>query len=136
MMMKRTSFAALASLMLIFVCSLPAQAESVHCTECGMMVDMNSKFAARIVQGDKTLYFCDIGDLFSYLKRKGAKESPAEVRDYTSGEWINARKAFFVHAENKFKTPMGWGIAAFKEKNRASEFGSTADFDEAAKGLI
>lgn len=133
--MNKTVQAALISLTFIFACFLSAQAETMHCTECGMMVDLNSKFAARSVQGDKTLHFCDIGDLFSYLKRKGTKDSPAEVRDYTSGEWIDARKAVFVRAENKFKTPMGWGIAAFKEKNRAAEFGNAADFDTTAKGL-
>ncbi len=34
-----------------------------------MMVQMDSKFTSKITQGETTLYFCDIGDLFTYLKK-------------------------------------------------------------------
>jgi nitrous oxide reductase accessory protein NosL len=88
-----------------------------------------------MVQGEKTSYFCDIGDLFSYVKRKGAEGASVEVKDFDKNEWIDGRKAFFVKAENKFKTPMGWGIAAFKDKNTASESGTAMDFDAMVKAL-
>jgi nitrous oxide reductase accessory protein NosL len=116
---------------LIAAFSLPVFGETLHCAECGMMVDLNSKFAAKAVQGDTTRYFCDIGDLFAYLNKKGLKDAPAEVRDYTSGAWIDARKAFYVGSGSKFKTPMGWGIAAFKDKESASSSGNPMDFDTA-----
>lgn len=110
-------------------------AETIKCAECGMMVDVNSKFASKIVQADRTLYFCDIGDLFSYLKRTKQNGVKAEVKDYKTGEWIDARAAYYVHAENKFRTPMGWGIASFKDQKDAAEFGAAMDFDSAAKAL-
>lgn len=133
--MKRILCSFLAAFILIAACSLPAFAETVPCTECGMMVDMNSRFTAKIVQGTTTSYFCDIGDLFSYLKRKKPDNISSVVRDYPSGEWIDANTAFFVHSEKKFKTPMGWGYAAFRDKNRAMESGNPLDFNAAMKAL-
>ncbi len=113
----------------------PLFSETVKCSECGMTCDVAAKFTSRIVQGDQTLYFCDIGDLFSYLKRKKSSPARVEVKDFTSGDWIDAYKAFYVHSEKKFKTPMGWSIAAFKDKDKASEFGTAMDFDGTARAL-
>lgn len=110
-------------------------AETIKCTECGMMVDVNSKFASKIVQAEKTLYFCDIGDLFTYLKKAKQNDFKMEVKDYKTGEWIDARTAYYVHAEKKFSTPMGWGIASFKDPNDAAEFGAVMDFNATAKTL-
>jgi len=125
----------LALYILIAAFSLPVFGEMLRCAQCGMMVDINSKFAAKEVQGDTTRYFCDIGDLLVYLNKKGLKDAPTEVRDYVSGAWIDARKAFYVASESKFKTPMGWGIAAFKDKESASLSGSPMDFDTASKKI-
>jgi len=110
-------------------CYLLVSAETIKCTECGMFLDMNSKFTSKIVQGGSTLYFCDIGDLFLYLKRKDMTDVTAQVKDYVTGEWLDAKKAYFVHAEKKFMTPMGWGIAAFKDKTSAAESGTVMDFN-------
>ena len=133
--MKRILYASLAVFICIAACSLPAFAENVRCTECGMMVDMNSRFTAKIVQGDATSYFCDIGDLFSYLKRNKPATIRAAVQDHPSGEWIDANTAYYVHDEKKFKTPMGWGFAAFRDKSRALEAGELMDFACAMKAL-
>jgi len=120
---------------LIWMSLTPALAAETRCTECGMMVQMDSKFTSRITQGETTLYFCDIGDLFSYLKKKNGKEAGAQVKDYTTGEWLDARKAYYVNSGKKFRTPMGWGIAAFKDKNEASKAGNIMDFDGTANAL-
>jgi nitrous oxide reductase accessory protein NosL len=110
-------------------------AEMIKCSECGMTVDVNSKFASKSVQADKTFYFCDIGDMFSYVKRNRQDGFRAVVKDYKTGEWIDAHAAYYVHAEKKFSTPMGWGIASFKDKKNAEEFGAVMDFDATAKAL-
>jgi nitrous oxide reductase accessory protein NosL len=123
------------TLLLMLLLTHPAQAETVKCAECGMACDVAAKFTSRIVQGDQTLYFCDIGDLFSYLKRKKPSASRVEVKDYNTGDWIDAHRAYYVHSEKKFKTPMGWSFAAFKDKDKASEFGAAMDFDGAAGAL-
>ena len=107
----------------------------IKCAECGMTVDVNSKFASKIVQSATILYFCDIGDLFSYLKRTKLSDFTAEVKDYRTDEWIDARTANYVHAEKKFRTPMGWGIASFKNQKDAADFGAVMDFETAVKTL-
>ena len=113
----------------------PAYALDRTCAECGMRVKMDSPFTARIVQGDTTLYFCDIGDLFVYLRKKNPNNARAEVRDFPTGAWVEARKASYVHEENKFRTPMGWGVAAFGDAAKASQSGAAMDFDSMAKKL-
>ncbi|HUH66430.1 MAG TPA: nitrous oxide reductase accessory protein NosL [Syntrophales bacterium] len=120
------------SAIVLFLATVSA-AETIKCAECGMMVDVNSKFASKIVQADRTLYFCDIGDLFSYLKRTKQNGVKAEVKDYKTGEWIDARAAYYVHAEKIFSTPMGWGIASFKDQKDATGFGAAMDFDSMTK---
>ncbi len=123
------------SLFLVFLLAAPSFGEAVKCAECGMTCDVASKFTAKTVQGDQTLYFCDIGDLFTYLNKKNAKDARAEVKDYPTGGWVDARKAYYVHAEKTFRTPMGWGIASFQDKQEASKFGAVMDFDGTAKAV-
>ncbi len=114
---------------------LPSLAADMKCAECGMMVDTGSKFYAWIVQDGNELPFCDIGDLLTYINKKSLSPATARVKDYLSGETIEANKALYVHAEKAFKTPMGWGIAAFKNKQEAAKFGAVMDFPGAAKML-
>jgi len=123
------------TLVLILLILSTAFAADIRCTECGMKVDIASKFSAKTTQGDTTLFFCDIGDLFAYLKKHTANDVRIEVKDFASGAWLDARKAFYVHAEQKFSTPMGWGIAAFINKDDAAKFGIAMDFEATAKAL-
>ncbi len=133
--MRKHLFSALNAGLLIFLCALPAAAEKITCAECGMTSDLASKFTSRIVEGGKALFFCDIGDLFTYLVRKKPQNVRAEVKDYKTGEWLDARQAFYVHAGEKFISPMGWGIAAFKDRKDAAGHGSVMDFDGALKAV-
>jgi copper chaperone NosL len=126
--MKRSAVLFVLSLALsIFFAAAPKGALAANCAECGMMVDLESKFCAKIVQDGKTLLFCDIGDLLTHLNKKSLSPDRALVRDYKTGEWITADKAFYVHADKAFKTPMGWGIAAFKNRDDAAAFGNPLD---------
>jgi nitrous oxide reductase accessory protein NosL len=133
-MIRRLLFAGI-SLALIAMSLTPALAEEIRCTECGMRVMMDSKFTSKISQGETTLFFCDIGDLFTYLKKKKMQEAGAEVRDFATGDWIDARKAYYVNSSKKFRTPMGWGIAAFKNKVEAAKAGNIMDFEGVANAL-
>jgi nitrous oxide reductase accessory protein NosL len=123
------------TLVLILLILSTAFAADIRCAECGMRVDVASKFSARTTQGDTMLFFCDIGDLFAYLKKHNVNDARIEVKDFAGGAWLDARKAFYVRAEQKFSTPMGWGIAAFISRDDAAKFGSAMDFDAAAKAL-
>jgi nitrous oxide reductase accessory protein NosL len=100
-----------------------------------MGADLDSKFTSRIVQPKQTLHFCDIGDLFAFLKANPSAVAEAQVRDYRSGEWISARHAYYVNSARKFQTPMGWGIAAFKNRPDTAEFGNALDFNAMVKSL-
>jgi nitrous oxide reductase accessory protein NosL len=133
--MRSFSKMVLPILAFVLFCSLSASAEIVSCAQCGMGADLNAKFTSRIVQLKQTLHFCDIGDLFAYLKSNPAAAAEAQVKDYRSGAWISAQQAFYVQSAKKFQTPMGWGIAAFKDKPETAEFGDTLDFNALVKSL-
>jgi len=122
-------------LVLVVFCSLSASAEMVSCAQCGMGADLSSKFTSRVVQAKQTLHFCDIGDLFAFLKTNPAAAADAQVRDFKTNDWINAQQAFYVNSTKKFQTPMGWGIAAFKNKPEIAEFGNALDFNGMMKSL-
>jgi copper chaperone NosL len=105
----------------------------VACAECGMKVKADNRFTSRVVQTGTTSYFCDMGDLVAYLERTRTKDYLAATHDFTSGEWIAVDKAFFVVDKKTFVTPMGWGIAAFRERAQAT--GTPLDFEALRKAL-
>lgn len=110
-------------------------ADKPKCAECGMMVDEDSRFSARIVDAKSTLHFCDIGDLLIYLKDKKHPMAGAQVKDYPSGEWLDASKALYVHAPKRFTTPMGWSVAAFRDRDKASSYGAPQDLTATTAAL-
>ena len=105
----------------------------VKCAECGMSAKVDNRFTSRIVQGGSTLYFCDMGDLAAFVERTHPKEYAASTHDFKSGEWIDVNKAFFVIDKKMFSTPMGWGVAAFRD--RAEATGAPLDFEALCKAL-
>ncbi len=112
----------------------PAAPENVvRCAECGMNAEVAGRFTARIVQGGSTRYFCDIGDLAAFIERTKPEEYTASVHDVLSGEWIDARKSFYVIDKKRYSTPMGWGVAAFGD--RALATGAPVDFEALRKAL-
>jgi nitrous oxide reductase accessory protein NosL len=111
--------------------------EGPKCAECGMKVDMQSRYSARALTKDgKAVYFCDIGDMIHHLMvRKKIEVSEVYVRDFKTGEEIDARKAFYV-SSGKFSTPMSWSIAAFRDESEAKMHGNKVKgFDEAVSVL-
>jgi nitrous oxide reductase accessory protein NosL len=125
------------SITLVLLLSLSSLllAQMNKCAECGMMVDEKSPFSAKIVQKDRTLSFCDIGDMLIHVKTKNIRSENAQVRDFKSGEWIDGAKAWYVSSAKHFTSPMGWNIAAFRNKNEAEKFGAPLDLDNAMKAL-
>lgn len=107
--------------------SWAAAADKPTCAECGMTVNETSLFSAKIVETKTTLHFCDIGDLLIFLKDKKRPVSGAKVKDYISGEWIDAASALYVHAPKHFSTPMSWNVAAFRNRDNALTYGTPQD---------
>ena len=134
-----TSFAMFLVLAVVFPGFLYSQPvpvpQGAKCVECGMTVDQNSKFAGEVITRDnKNLFFCDIGDMLLHFRANREKMKDIYVRDYTTGEWVDGRKAFYVLNKN-LKTPMSWSIAAFIEESAAKKWGNPVDFDGAFKLL-
>ncbi len=134
----RHAYVAVAVLALL--CALPLQsvadgAEKQRCAHCGMLVDDTSPFSARMVLENKTLWFCDIGDMALYLREKKGDPAQAQVKDYPSGAWIPAAQAFYVSSPKKFRTPMGWGLAAFRDRSEASASGDVDDLASILKRI-
>jgi len=112
-----------------------AAAQHLKCAECGMLVDAAAPFTAKIISDDTTLYFCDIGDLLIYLRERKPGPAHAWVKDYLSGEWIEAVKANYVREPMRFITPMGWGVASFRVRKEAADFGEPADITTITRRL-
>jgi len=112
----------------------PAEAENVvKCAECGMSARVVNRFTSRLVQGAGTSYFCDIGDLAAFIERTHPKDYAAAVHDFTSGDWLDTGKAFFVIDKKTYLTPMGWGIAAFRDRGGVT--GAPLNFEALRKAL-
>ncbi len=131
--MKRISFAAVALPVVLAVVVFAS--DTIKCAECGMQSELASKFTSRTIEGGKDVYFCDIGDLLTYLNKKKQPGIRAEVKDHVTGAWIDAGKAVFVQNGKTFNSPMGWGIAAFKDRKDASAAGTPLNLADALKAV-
>jgi copper chaperone NosL len=89
-------------------------------SEMGMfVVDPRYTVAALPAETNKWLLFDDIGELFKYREAHASDEFQVMwVNDYQSEEWLEAEHAWYVESR-ELNTPMGWGIAAFREKSAA-----------------
>ncbi len=124
-------------LALLSALTLPALGDGnkLRCTRCNMPVDEASPFSARISTEGRTLWFCDIGDMVLYIREKKIDPVKAEVKDFPSGAWLAASQAFYVSDPKKFRTPMGWGLAAFQKKEAASGYGDVDDLASILKRI-
>ncbi len=134
-MTRRWVVAIVVVLLVVYSLTAGAAGEKLRCAHCGMILEESSPFSARIDAQDKTLWFCDIGDMVLYINEKKADPSLAQVKDYPTGAWIAASKAFYVSSPKKFRTPMGWGLAAFRNRADASGSGEVDDLASILKRI-
>ena len=113
-----------------------ADPASFTCAACGMKAETAARFSARLTSGGATQYFCDIGDLVWYLGRSQPKDFAAAVHDHPSGAWIDARAAFYAIDKKAYATPMGWGVAAFRDRAAAGQAGRAVLDFEALRGAL
>jgi copper chaperone NosL len=103
--------------------------KSAACAVCSMKVTESSKtFTAYLpnVKGMGPSHFCDIGCAVQSRNNECATrqmvfDGNAVVYDYLSGETVPVEKAFFAF-KSTLRTPMGYGIVAFKNKAEAEKF--------------
>lgn len=92
------------------------------CSFCKMAIS-ERQYAAQFLNRDGDAFkFDDIGCLASQLKTKHSRDDIAAIfaTDYDARQWIKAEQSYFVQSE-EFKTPMGGGIVAFKDRSKAEE---------------
>ena len=111
----------------------PEPGGAFSCAECGMSGEIAARFTARLVDSGATRWFCDIGDLVAFIERTHPKEFAAAVRDFPSGEWVDATAAFYLVDKKIYATPMGWGVAAFRDRTAAA--GVPLTWDALGKAL-
>ena len=91
------------------------------CARCGMLVS-EARFASGYVEaGGKSVLFDDLGELLAAAARDPALSKAAFVPDVEDAKLVRAESAFFVRAPS-LATPMGTGVAAFKDRARAEAF--------------
>lgn len=91
------------------------------CERCKMIISEKSYSAEYILLDGEARKFDDIGCMIHFHngeEGKGDKILAQYVRDYDTGNWIDATKAYFVWSKDII-TPMGHGLAAFRDEESA-----------------
>jgi copper chaperone NosL len=99
------------------------------CAQCNMKVADNEKKVSAYLPNIKGMgpsHYCDIGCAVQSRNNECATrqmvfDGNAVVYDLFTGEAVPAEKAFFAF-KSSFRTPMGYGIVAFKDKAEAEKF--------------
>lgn len=118
------------------------EAKKVHwdrdmCERCKMVLS-DRKFSAQVIhpQNAKKYPFDDIGCVILWFKEDKISWIDTAiiwVNDAKSGEWIDARKAFYS-VENI--TPMAYGFGAHLKKEDIQVGQEVIDFEEVTKRVI
>jgi len=97
------------------------------CKECGMIISEARFAAAYYTQDGDARRFDDIGGMLSHHAEHQEDVARFWVHDYETEEWIPAGEAVYVSG-NELHTPMGFGVVAFSNPQRAQDFaaGSSA----------
>jgi len=101
------------------------------CARCAMVVsDRRNTVQVKNPQDSKTYMFDDIGCMvlwFDEEKIPWADKAVIWITDVDTGEWIDARKAFY---DTENITPMAYGFSAHKKLENIEPTQEVIDFDE------
>lgn len=119
------SLALLGCLFLALACGPPMIAPAAinpedMCAQCRMAISEKQYAAQFITRDGEAFKFDDIGCMRDYLEKKQDRAQVAAhfVADYETREWLEARAAHYVRAE-ELATPMSGHIVAFGAPDRA-----------------
>ena len=102
-----------------------------RCDLCNMLVPNDMNATQLILNDGRALKFDDIGCLYEWVEEHGLDDVNVRyVRDYYTFDWIQIEKATFVY-DKDFRTPMAYGVYAFKSKDEAESF-----IEEEGKGKL
>ncbi|MEA3373385.1 MAG: hypothetical protein U9Q62_06800 [Campylobacterota bacterium] len=107
------------------------------CERCKMVVS-DRKHTVQVInpQNGRSYMYDDIGCTVLWFieeKIEWADEAVIWITDTKTGEWINARTAFY---DTMNITPMAYGISAHKDRSSIKEGEEIIDFDEVKKRVI
>jgi hypothetical protein len=111
--------------------------DRVACERCRMVLS-DRKFSAQIRGGkyNKVFAFDDIGCALLWLDTQTWKNEPNVeiwVNDYKTGEWINAKTAFYT---KDITTPMDYGLGAMKKLPANADKTKFIDFNSAKYSIF
>lgn len=96
------------------------------CERCKMIISEEEFSSQYLLQDGEARKFDDLGCMLHYVSHGEPGEvergdvKTYYVKDYSSGEWIDGRSAYYIWSES-INTPMGYGIIAFKDRDSAIE---------------
>ena len=104
------------------------------CARCVMVVsDRHNTTQVINPNNGKKYMFDDIGCMVLWFDDEHIKwkdEAIIWITDVTTGEWINARKAYY---DTNNITPMAYGFSAHKSKDTIKKDQEIVDFNEVVK---
>jgi nitrous oxide reductase accessory protein NosL len=94
---------------------------NVDISEMGMAVVDPRYTAAALPEGeDEWILFDDNGELLKFLQNN--PDMPFDViwvHDYNDESWVRAEDAWYLESPELTTSPMGWGVATFKDEGSA-----------------
>lgn len=126
---------------------IPAHA---RCPVCGMYPARNPRWAAQTVFKDGAAHFFDSpADLFAFLQKVDRHDkhyslddvAVSFISDFETGQWIEAKNAFFVHGSSVVGPMRDADLPAFTSRNAAGALahnrgGKVLTFAEVTPELI
>ena len=111
-----------------------------ECARCGMIVNEQRFASGYISEQGQNVVFDDMGEFFKDIRPAVDNYPRLYVQDMYGGGWVRATNAFYVRAPG-LATPMGSGVVAFKDKEKAAQFAAgrnvkeVYDFESALKAF-
>jgi copper chaperone NosL len=90
------------------------------CERCLMIINEARFAAAYVTDAGEIRRFDDIGGMVAYIDEISEDVAVFWVHDFDTEEWLKAEEAFYV--ESQQQTPMGFGVIAFTEQQRADQW--------------
>ncbi|MDD2789459.1 MAG: hypothetical protein PHU40_02210 [Sulfurimonas sp.] len=107
------------------------------CARCVMVVsDRHNTVQVKNPQNAKVYMFDDIGCMALWFKEADIEwqdKAVVWITDVISGEWIDARKAFY---DTENITPMAYGFSAHKTKESIKATEEIITYDEVLKRVV
>jgi len=91
-----------------------------RCVVCNMDVNMSPELTSQVKLKDGTYRFAESPKhILQYYFKNPEKIKEIWVRDYSTGKWIDGKRAYYVVIE---EGPMGRDLAPFKSRLKAKKF--------------